>query len=503
MVGNEPPEVDVEPLPITIFGRQYTYDLSGNVQTIRNSVTSETMRYGYDHRQRLGSACTWTGSGCSSKAGSFNETYTYNQIGNLTTKAGVTYTYSPTKPHQVISAGTNTYTYDANGNLLTGAGRIFTWNVENQPTQISLGVQGVGESYTYDGENQRVTKVDLSQPVTTIYIGGLVEYIGTTVVSHYDGIASRTTTGTPSAANLGVLLYHHSDHLGSVSATSAIDGTLVETQEFTPWGEVRAGKGLIASTELNYTGQRKDAVTGLLFYNARYYDPALARFVSADSIVPGRIEGREDTSAQVGLDARAALRPLTVDFHETDVLKGVSDEHALLLEKGFWFQLDEEVKQESPTKTAWGPRDPQALNRYAYALNNPVRYADPSGHCAPACTLPAAAACGPGVFFCAAGMIIIGVGFVLYESYQNYKFIKAYQSRHNPEDQELARRPGWKKLSKEQRQWAHRQMEGRKEGKKTPDDVLDDILAEAFKQNTKNPRRGRNGKGGEGRDRGR
>ena len=26
------------------------------------------------------------------------------------------------------------------------------------------------------------------------------------------------------------------------------------------------------------------------------------------------------------------------------------------------------------------PGDPQALNRYSYAANNPVRYTDPSGH---------------------------------------------------------------------------------------------------------------------------
>ena len=29
------------------------------------------------------------------------------------------------------------------------------------------------------------------------------------------------------------------------------------------------------------------------------------------------------------------------------------------------------------------PGDPQALNRYSYALNNAVRYTDPTGHCIP------------------------------------------------------------------------------------------------------------------------
>jgi len=66
-------------------------------------------------------------------------------------------------------------------------------------------------------------------------------------------------------------------------------------------------------TTYNYTGQRLDGDTGLLYYGARYYDPALMRFVQADTVVPE-------------------------------------------------------------------PGNPQALNRYAYVLNNPLKYTDPSGH---------------------------------------------------------------------------------------------------------------------------
>jgi len=39
-------------------------------------------------------------------------------------------------------------------------------------------------------------------------------------------------------------------------------------------------------TEYNFTGQRLDDSTDLLYYGARYYDPALRRFISADTIVP-------------------------------------------------------------------------------------------------------------------------------------------------------------------------------------------------------------------------
>jgi RHS repeat-associated protein len=35
-----------------------------------------------------------------------------------------------------------------------------------------------------------------------------------------------------------------------------------------------------------YTGQELDAASGLYYYRARWYDPALGRFIQADSIVP-------------------------------------------------------------------------------------------------------------------------------------------------------------------------------------------------------------------------
>jgi RHS repeat-associated protein len=42
----------------------------------------------------------------------------------------------------------------------------------------------------------------------------------------------------------------------------------------------------LAQTNLNFTGQRRDDVTGLLYYHARYYDPVLGRFLSADTQAP-------------------------------------------------------------------------------------------------------------------------------------------------------------------------------------------------------------------------
>jgi hypothetical protein len=98
----------------------------------------------------------------------------------------------------------------------------------------------------------------------------------------------------------------------------------------------------------------------------------LARFVSADTIVPGASGG------VIGPDD-AKLTPLTVDFHEPDFASTAADENVFTAYIGFWFQLTKEDQQAA--KDPWGPRNAQALNRYTYVLNNPLRYTDPTGHC--------------------------------------------------------------------------------------------------------------------------
>ncbi|GEM_PF-4307226 len=59
-------------------------------------------------------------------------------------------------------------------------------------------------------------------------------------------------------------------------------GALVESTAYYPYGGTRTGS--ITTTEEQFTGQRLDS-TGLYYYGARYYDPAIGRFVSPDTIV--------------------------------------------------------------------------------------------------------------------------------------------------------------------------------------------------------------------------
>jgi RHS repeat-associated protein len=110
----------------------------------------------------------------------------------------------------------------------------------------------------------------------------------------------------------GTVNFLHGDHLGSTSLTTDQNGNVVARQLYDAWGNVRLRGDL--KTDLGYTSQREDVSTNLMFYRARYYSPAVGRFLSADTIVP---------------------------------------------------QLE----------------NPQAWNRYAYVVNSPLKYNDPTGHC--------------------------------------------------------------------------------------------------------------------------
>jgi hypothetical protein len=72
------------------------------------------------------------------------------------------------------------------------------------------------------------------------------------------------------------------------------------------------------------------------------------------------------------------LTPLTVGFHERQFLGIVNAENQELLQFGQPAQWDKKTRREH--NAPMGPVNPQALNRYAYCLNNPLRYVDPSGH---------------------------------------------------------------------------------------------------------------------------
>jgi len=80
----------------------------------------------------------------------------------------------------------------------------------------------------------------------------------------------------------------------------------------------------------------------------------------------------------LGWHAQNALRPLTVDLHETACSAGLAARDYFTQAKGFWFQLSGQDRRQAKVDTA--PSNPQTLNRYSSVLNIPLSYTDPTGH---------------------------------------------------------------------------------------------------------------------------
>ena len=107
----------------------------------------------------------------------------------------------------------------------------------------------------------------------------------TTVTTHYSLGSDRVAVATD-----GDVTWLIGDHLGSTTiAHNPTTGT--QKQRFTPYGAPRDGN--VTATEYGYTGQRADQSTGLMYYQARYYDPTLRRFTQPDTIIPNPLNPQD------------------------------------------------------------------------------------------------------------------------------------------------------------------------------------------------------------------
>ncbi len=272
----------------------YAYDAVGNVDWIKDwkAGSPQMQDFTVDRLNRLVSAVASGGTNGNYGA----ETYGYSNAGNLTSKTGVgLYGYGAqasscpegalVKKHAVVTAGSNSYCYDQNGNQRrrTVGGSTYTliYDAENRLVSVSGAATA---SFTYDADGNRIKSVVNGE--TTIFVGSLYEkkLVGsTTTHTKYYTFGGRRIA----VRVAGILSWLLSDHLGStaVTADGATGGRTGELW-YKPWGESRGTPYGVTPTTYRFTGQREDASIGLYFYHARYYDPAVGRFISADTIVP-------------------------------------------------------------------------------------------------------------------------------------------------------------------------------------------------------------------------
>jgi RHS repeat-associated protein len=295
---------------------QNTWDVAGNITEIKHTNAANTVledfTYVLDAGNRLSS-----------------ETDTINGTGTTTN-------YGYDTSNQLTSAGSSTYSWDSNGNTTLSGNRI---NPNNQ-----LATDGVW-TYTYDPAGNVIQKVGVSggadAGVTWVYgfdnlnhLASATQYVNGTLqiqeVHIYDVFGERveqdvtqsaSTTVTKFAYNKisgnnnvwaelnssnqvqtrleylnaidavfaqisssGVEDWYLADHLGSVRGLMNNSGTLADAITYNAWGAISSESSPLAGDLAKYAGYQFDSATGMDYVQARWYDPATARWESGDPL---------------------------------------------------------------------------------------------------------------------------------------------------------------------------------------------------------------------------
>ena len=285
-----------------------TYDGNGNILT--ESVTEAysgsatgTRTYGYDLGNRLISA-TYDGT---------TTAYTYDLVGNRLsrqkgTETAETYTYNYLNQLTRVQQGAavTTYTYDERGNqtrqVQTGTGVTTTstygYDLANRLISSSTSNNAVvpfstSATYVYNAQGQRVTRVE-NEVITHFYYTGSAllfttvnEYVlQTQNILDPSGalIASKRFEGQAATGQdpyADDYFFYRYDVRGSVTTIVDGEGAVVKSYDYDEFG-VTTATGDAFHNEVTFTGSVADA-SGLLYMNARYYNPQTARFLSQDT----------------------------------------------------------------------------------------------------------------------------------------------------------------------------------------------------------------------------
>ncbi|MGH7991500.1 MAG: RHS repeat-associated core domain-containing protein, partial [Limisphaerales bacterium] len=126
-----------------------------------------------------------------------------------------------------------------------------------------------------------------------VWIGNVYEEKGGKILFHvFAGSQQICTFEATSPLNGGsdsskVGYYYNEDNLNTSSALSDSSKNQIEVDVYYPFGRTQTASPQASfQVSRRFTGQVFDAESGLYYYNARYYDPELGRFIQPDTIIP-------------------------------------------------------------------------------------------------------------------------------------------------------------------------------------------------------------------------
>jgi RHS repeat-associated protein len=253
--------------------------------------------------------------------------FSYDAAGNIISKNGVKYSY---QGHQLVEGrkqGQQVFSaqYDADGGMAKAVRQDEVTDYQYDGLGRMTGAKGA--KFLYDHSGRRVMKQ--STDATTWYVSPDYEFTRfaaggeqtTKYIPGDYGPLAQITTKAPGEANApaaplldGVpepgISYFHTNLINSTSVQTDGAGAVLATITYEPFGEIRSVEGR-DSFRPKFTGKELDHETGLYYFNSRYYDPVVGRFLSADD----RPGADLDSSGALNRYAYVLNNPVTgIDF---------------------------------------------------------------------------------------------------------------------------------------------------------------------------------------------
>lgn len=293
----------------------YEFDNVGNVREIIDSINSNSQYFEYDDLDRLTLARNDQGPSAYG-----THAFQYNPIGNMIQKGHeanpATLEYLDSLHKHAVTRYANgneiwTYQYDLNGNMirrkkqgdrLSDERLIYDYDNRLKRIEKVIALETACEvgapcppspfdphlvmESVYDASGQRVKKT--AQNKTTYYLGKdyEIEYNPTSSLTRKAFFLGDTRISEKeiSAGGIAHFRFFHQDHLGSTNLLTNEQGAQTLLMEYLPYGEVKVRQGADPVNN-TFTGQKEDLESSLMYYNARFYDPKIGRFITADTIV--------------------------------------------------------------------------------------------------------------------------------------------------------------------------------------------------------------------------
>lgn len=393
----------------------YTYDEASNIRSIADGVyggnaAASLNSITYDGLHRL-TGFTRNGAGF---------TFSYDPLGNMLTNGengGAAYTYGGARPHAVTSALGKTYGYDGNGNMTARGSQTLEYDEENRLTRVVQSAGNVIFGYADDGA--RLYRYSASG--TTVWIGGIYEEKNGKVLCHVFADGKRVATFEPQSGLTGLIENNSMLARAKSWLTRAADwpfqqGRTLWMAMLLPLCAILGASIFFRRRDPVTTGNRPPPRSGSLLSTlnpqlstrpaflspllivalfvattpthvwAATYTPVFYYYspdhLGSSSVMTDRA-GDLVQHYEYGAYGHERFVDNTSAFGVSNRYTGqVFDEETSLYYYNARYYDPELGRFTQPDTVVPELNNPQALNRYAYVLNNPLVYSDPTGHLA-------------------------------------------------------------------------------------------------------------------------